>query len=191
MWLEQGIIFLHSYKLGYYHPSTFNKHMHSYVKVRKSRLSLWWFWFWYKFWQIAAQDTDIMIVWLNIRIIFLSWRRHEMETFSALLALCAGNSPVTGEFPAQRPVTGSFDAFVVLHLNKQLSKQSWGWWFETHSCSSFRHCNEWHVQSIHMKIHFPIFHVKENHYNWYRYVNHLTPILNIGPMGNDHEFVFI
>ena len=25
-----------------------------------------------------------------------------METFSALLALCAGNSPVAGEFPAQR-----------------------------------------------------------------------------------------
>ena len=34
-----------------------------------------------------------------------------METFSALLALCAGNSLVTGEFPAQRPVTRSFDVF--------------------------------------------------------------------------------
>ena len=32
-----------------------------------------------------------------------------METFSALLALCAGKSPVTGEFPAQRPVTLSLD----------------------------------------------------------------------------------
>ena len=32
-----------------------------------------------------------------------------METFSALLAICAGNSPVTGEFLAQRPVTRSFD----------------------------------------------------------------------------------
>ena len=30
-----------------------------------------------------------------------------METFSALLAICAGNSPVTGEFPAQRPVRGN------------------------------------------------------------------------------------
>ena len=29
------------------------------------------------------------------------WWRHQMETFSALLALCAGNSPVNGEFPAQ------------------------------------------------------------------------------------------
>ena len=34
-----------------------------------------------------------------------------METFSLLLALCAGNSPVTGEFPTQRPVTRSFGVF--------------------------------------------------------------------------------
>ena len=39
----------------------------------------------------------------------ISWWRHQMETFSALLAICAGNSPVTGEFPSQRPVTRSFD----------------------------------------------------------------------------------
>ena len=36
-----------------------------------------------------------------------------METFSALLAICAGNSPVPGEFPAQRPVTRSFDVFLI------------------------------------------------------------------------------
>ena len=48
-----------------------------------------------------------------------------METFSALLAICAGNSPVTGEFPAQKPVTQSFDVFLDLRLNKRLSKQSW------------------------------------------------------------------
>ena len=27
------------------------------------------------------------------------WWRYQMETFSALLAICAGNSPVPGEFP--------------------------------------------------------------------------------------------
>ena len=32
-----------------------------------------------------------------------------METFSALLAFCAWNSPVTGEIPTQRPVARSFD----------------------------------------------------------------------------------
>ena len=47
-----------------------------------------------------------------------------METFSALLALCAGNSPVTGEFPLQRPVTRIFGAFFDLRLNKRLGKQS-------------------------------------------------------------------
>ena len=40
-----------------------------------------------------------------------------METFSALLAICAENSPVPGEFPTQRPVTRSFDVFFDLRLN--------------------------------------------------------------------------
>ena len=71
----------------------------------------------------------------------ISWWRHQMETFSALMALCAGNSPVTGEFPAQRPVTQSIEVFFDLRLNKWLSKQSWGWWFETPSRSLWRHCN--------------------------------------------------
>ena len=60
-----------------------------------------------------------------------SWWRHQMETFSALLALCTGNSPVPGEFLSQRPVTRSLNVFFDLRLNKRLSKQSWGWWFET------------------------------------------------------------
>ena len=55
-----------------------------------------------------------------------TWSRHQMETFSASLAICAGNSPVTGEFSAQRPVTRSFDVFFDLRLNKRLSKQQWG-----------------------------------------------------------------
>ena len=53
-----------------------------------------------------------------------TWWRHPMETFSALLAICAGNSPVTGEFPPQRPVTQSFDVFFDLCLNKRLSKHN-------------------------------------------------------------------
>ena len=54
--------------------------------------------------------------------------------------LC-GNSPVSGEFPAQRPVTRSFDAFFHLRLNKRLSKLSSGWWFETPSLPWWRQCN--------------------------------------------------
>ena len=70
-----------------------------------------------------------------------SWWRHQMETFSALLAICAENSPVPGEFSAQRPVTRSFDVSFDLRLNKRLSKQWWGWWFETLSHPLWRHRN--------------------------------------------------
>ena len=64
-----------------------------------------------------------------------------METFSALLAISAGNSPVTGEFPTQRPVTRGFDVFFDLRPNERLSKQSWGWWLETLSIPLWRHRN--------------------------------------------------
>ena len=71
-----------------------------------------------------------------------AWWRHQMETFSALLALCAGNSDTgPGEFPAQRPVTQNFDVFFDLRPNKRLSNQAWSWWFETPSWSWWRQCN--------------------------------------------------
>ena len=44
---------------------------------------------------------------------YCTWWGHQMETFSSLLVICAGNSPVHGEFPAQRPVTRSFDVFFI------------------------------------------------------------------------------
>ena len=66
-----------------------------------------------------------------------AWWRRQIETFSASLAICAGNSPVTDA----RPVTRSFDIFFDLRLNKRLSKQRWGWWFETPSRPLWRHCN--------------------------------------------------
>ena len=47
-----------------------------------------------------------------------------------------------GEFPTQRSVTLSFDVFFDLRPNKWLSKQPWGWWFETPSCSLWRQCND-------------------------------------------------
>ena len=80
--------------------------------------------------------SSVEITWVTIN----TWWRHQMETFPALLALCAGNSPVAGEFPAQRPVTRRFDVFFDLRLNKPLSKQSWGWCSETPS-SPLCQCN--------------------------------------------------
>ena len=61
------------------------------------------------------------------------WWRHQMETFSALRTICAGNSPVPGDFPTQRPVTRSFDVYFDLRPSKRFSKQSWGWCFMTSS----------------------------------------------------------
>ena len=50
-----------------------------------------------------------------------------------------------GEFPSQRPVMRSFDVFFDLRLNERLSKQPWGWWFETPSWSLLRQCNVMHI----------------------------------------------
>ena len=59
-----------------------------------------------------------------------AWWRHQMETFSALLAICAGNPPVTGEFPAQRPMTLSFDVFFDMRLNEN--------WVNKHEAGDLR-----------------------------------------------------
>ena len=94
-----------------------------------------------------SEQVSILLWWLSFRgccackFSIISWWRHQMETSSALLAICAGNSPVPGEFPTQRPVTRSFDVFFGRRLNKRLSKQSWGWWFETLSRPLWRHRN--------------------------------------------------
>ena len=84
-----------------------------------------------------------------------------------------------GEFPAQRPVTRSFDVLFDLRPNERLSKQPWGWWFETLSCSLWRHCNEqfhWHrwwmasltmpaVRAVHSSNAIgPIYHIHRDHF---------------------------
>ena len=81
------------------------------------------------------------------------WWRHQKEIFSALLAICAGNS--------QRPVTRSFDVFFDLRLNKRLNKQSWGWWFETLSRPLWRQCNETYAWSINIdQTSWPVAHCR-------------------------------
>ena len=70
-----------------------------------------------------------------------------METFFALLAICVGDSTVTGEFLAQRPVTQSFDVSFDLRSNERLRKQLWSWWCETLSRSLWRHRNDFNYIS--------------------------------------------
>ena len=98
---------------------------------------------WFKQWLGSSSLPEPMLTykqwWWSMTYINHSraspiwWWCHQMEIFSALRAICEGKSPATGEFPAQRPVTRSFDACLNLRLNKKWSKQWWGWLFETPS----------------------------------------------------------
>ena len=100
--------------------------------VTKARCSIW---------IESFMKVKGLVICIIILINVGSWWRNQMKTFSASLALCAVNSPVTGEFPAQRPVTWSFDVFCDLRLNKRLSKQSIRRGFDTSPRSLWRHCN--------------------------------------------------
>ena len=77
-----------------------------------------------------------------------AWWRHQMETFSALLAICAGNS--------QRPVMRGFDVVFDLRLIKRLSKHSWVWWFETTLRPLWRHGNETYKPLIDPRPRIPV-----------------------------------
>ena len=89
-----------------------------------------------------------------------SWWRHLMETFSAFLALCVGNSLVTGEFPSQRPLTGSVDFFFELHLSKRLTKQSKHHQFEMSLHSLWHHCNLRYLTTRDVTVCFVFSHIK-------------------------------
>ena len=106
-----------------------------------------------------------------------SWWRHQKETFSALLARCAGNTPVPGDFPAQRPVTRSFDVFFYLHPNKRLSEQRWDWWFETLSHPLWRHRN---AELFQKQCKFQLW---CNHWYWkYHFIEITVSAIQIGIM---------
>ena len=107
-------------------------------------------------WQLSVR-IPVCVMYRLIQGQTKIWNRHEIyvETFSSaemrygMMTSSNGNifrvtGHLCGEFtgdPAQRPVTRSFDGFFDLRLNTRLSKQSWGWWFETLSSPLWRHCN--------------------------------------------------
>ena len=80
----------------------------------------------------------------------LEWSRTGFIRSVFMMTSSNGNifrvtGPLCGEFTGQRPVTRSFGVFFYLRLNKRLSKQSRGWWFDMPSHPWWRHCNvfEW------------------------------------------------
>ena len=86
-----------------------------------------------RFWYFLILVRSLQPIWIMMT-------SSNGNIFLVTGPLC-GEFTGLGEFPAQRPVTRSFDVFFDLRLNKRLSKQPWGWWFETPSWLLWRHCN--------------------------------------------------
>ena len=96
---------------------------------------------WLKFRRISLRNL-VNEMWSEVLI---AWHRYMMTSsngniFRVTCLLC-GEFTGPGEFPGQRPVTRSLNVFFYLRLNKRLSKQWWGWWFETLSRPLWRHRN--------------------------------------------------
>ena len=81
-----------------------------------------------------------MLIVVDLQISIRVMTSSNGNIFRVTGPLC-GEFTGPGEFPTQRPVTRSFDVFFDLRLNKRLSKQPWGWWFETPAWSLWRHRN--------------------------------------------------
>ena len=97
-----------------YEKTIRSRNIFMHITSRKYSHVSWWLVF------IRHQSISFRITWLALgKACDGPWWRHQMEAFSELLALCAGNSPVAGEFPSQRPVTRSFDVFFDLRLSKR------------------------------------------------------------------------
>ena len=87
--------------------------------------------------------SNSFIEWVMNHDDVIKWKHFPLYCpFVRAIHLSPGNSP-----HAQRPVTRSFDVFFELRLNKRLSKQWWGWWFQTPSGPLWRHCNVFLLRS--------------------------------------------
>ena len=80
------------------------------------------------------------VIWQKLKLLRIMMTSSNGNVFRVTGPLC-GEFTGPGDFPTQRPVTRRFDVFSDLRLNKRLSEQPWGWWFETPSWSLWRQCN--------------------------------------------------
>ena len=91
---------------------------------------------------MASPTTPLMKVkWGDLHGHRFIWWRHQMETFSALLALCVGNHWSPENSPHKGQWRRALMFSLIYALNKRSSKQSWGRWFEMPPRSLWRHCN--------------------------------------------------
>ena len=95
-------------------------------------------------WKLVASTPKPHTQLKVLRLVF--WALHMMTSSNGNIFRVTGH--LCGEFTGDRwiPLTKASDAelwcFLDLRPNKRLSKQLWGWWFETSSCPLWRHCNE-------------------------------------------------
>ena len=101
--------------------------------------------------------TPLISITLRTYVVNVMMTSSNGNTFRVTGHLCAEFT--AWWIPAQRPVTRSFVVFFDLRLNQRLSKQSWGWWFETPSRSSWRHCKVMHAI---------IFHIAQHNMTWHK-----------------------
>ena len=110
---ENGLQLLHSHWLCY--DGEGNERHELWYSLSSDMIKLLIVFIVFKIWTLD-ESVNNYVIHLAWSCELFRWWRHHMETFSALLAICAGNSSVTGEFPAHRPVTRSFDVFLDLRL---------------------------------------------------------------------------
>ena len=120
-------------------------------------------------------NYQILLLYCSVpvKILVTTWWCHQMETFSALLALCAGNSPV----PVNSPHKGQWCGD--LCLNKRLSKQLWGWWFETPSWSLWRQCNENTITVVNTSMYIKSFKFFVIMCHWAFFIAHTVAITSM------------
>ena len=91
------------------------------------------------FTHVMFLDSHLVRTYL-VWIMSLQFQNHgQLDCFS--VARLGLTTKKHRSLALQKPVTRSFDVFFDLCLNKRLSKQSRGWWFETPSRPLWRHCN--------------------------------------------------
>ena len=98
-----------------------------------------------------SQDESDLVSWTA------SWRCHDMEMLSELLALCEGNPPVTGWKVSSRKglIMQSCAVFYDFSWNKLWNKQLSCQWFEmpwrscgvTVMCCAFQRCSVWNMHT--------------------------------------------
>ena len=100
--------------------------------------------------ELLVIKTPIRLMWLHYSGVSPNCERHTVQVhddvikwnhfphywpFMREIHRSPMNSPHKGQW------RGALMFFFYLRPNKRLSKQSWGWWFETPSCPLWSHCN--------------------------------------------------